>query len=166
MVKLIKNSYYKSIIILILILIVILLYGNHCYKTYTTIENFELNNQIPKVIYLSYKTKNIPNYIIPNWQKLYPDYEIKLYDNDDCIKFLKDEYGQEYVDIFNFIKDGPIKADFWRVCILYKYGGIYLDMDIVCKKNLDSFLEYDFVIAKSSNISNLSYTNMFFMIII
>lgn len=144
MVKLIKNSYYyKTIIILILILIVILLYGNHCYKKYTTIENFELNSQIPKVIYLSYKTKNIPTYVIPNWQKLYPSYEIKLYDNVDCIKFLKDEYGQEYVDIFNHIKDGPIKADFWRVCVLYKYGGIYADIDIEPLVSVETIMDMD-----------------------
>jgi mannosyltransferase OCH1-like enzyme len=159
MVKLIKNSYYyKTIIILILILIVILLYGNHCYKTSSILENFEVNSQIPKVIYLSYKTKNIPNYIIPNWQKIYPGYEIKLYDNEDCIKFLKDEYGQEYVDIFNFIKDGPIKADFWRVCILYKYGGIYSDIDIEPLVSIESIIDKDttFMTSISNNNINLN----------
>ncbi len=50
------------------------------------------------------------------------------------------EFGQEYVDIFNFIKDGPIKADFWRVCILYKYGGIYSDVDVVPKINIEVIL--------------------------
>ena len=34
-------------------------------------------------------------------------------------------------DLFNKIKDGPIKSDFWRLCILYKYGGIYADIDII-----------------------------------
>ena len=36
-------------------------------------------------------------------------------------------------------------------------------MDIVCLKKLDSFLKYDIVLAKSSNISS-SYTNAFFMV--
>lgn len=135
-----KNS-YKIITILLLIIIICLIYGQgqNCY----IFEKFEVNNQIPKTIYLSYKTKNIPDYIIPNWKKLYPEYEIKLYDNIDCLKFLKDEYGQEYVDIFNFIKDGPIKADFWRVCILYKYGGIYADIDIEPLVSIDTILEPD-----------------------
>ena len=88
------------------------------------------SNKIPKVIYICYKTKNIPEYIIPNWKKLNPDYKIKLYDNQDCIDFLEKEFGSEYVDTFNYIKDGPIKADFWRCCIIYKYGGIYADIDI------------------------------------
>ena len=100
-------------------------------------------NKIPKVIYLCYKTKNIPDYIIPNWKKLNPDYEIKLYDNNDCINFLRDNFGSEHVDTFNYIKDGPIKADFWRCCIIYKYGGVYADIDIKPVKPINFFLEDD-----------------------
>ncbi len=148
-----KNS-YKIITILLLIIIICLIYGQNCY----TIEKFEVNSQIPKTIYLSYKTKNIPNYIIPNWKKLYPEYEIKLYDNTDCIKFLKDEYGQEHVDIFNFIKDGPIKADFWRVCVLYKYGGIYADIDIEPLVSIESIIDTDttFMTSISNNNTDLN----------
>jgi mannosyltransferase OCH1-like enzyme len=101
------------------------------------------NQNIPKVIYLSYKTKDIPYYIIPKWNDIYPDYEVKLYDNNDCINFLKKEYTEEYVNIFNHIKDGPIKADFWRVCILYKYGGIYSDIDIEPLVNIEKIMQSD-----------------------
>ena len=110
------------------------------------IENFEINPEIPKVIYLSYKNKNIPDYIINNWKKLYPDYEVKLYDNNDCIEFLKNNFGNEgdkYVDIFNYIKDGPIKADFWRVCVLYKNGGIYSDIDVEPLVNVNEIIDKD-----------------------
>ena len=96
---------------------------------------------IPKTIYLCYKNKNIPRYIIPNWQKLNPNYNIILYDNQDCINFLKKNYGEEYVNIFNFIKDGPIKADFWRCCILFKYGGVYADIDTKPVMPLDNLIE-------------------------
>ena len=85
------------IIIIILIFLIILLIN----KLLNPIEHFKINNNIPKTIYLSYKTKEIPDYVIPKWKKLYPDYEVKLYDNNDFIEFLKKEYGQLYVDIFN-----------------------------------------------------------------
>ena len=45
-----------------------------------------------------------------------------------------------YIDIFNFIKDGPIKSDFWRVCILYAYGGVYSDIDIEPISRLNTIL--------------------------
>ncbi len=119
-------------------------------------ETFNLNPLIPKVIYLSYKTKNIPSYIIPNWKKLYPDYEIKLYDNNDCIDFFKKEYSQLYIDIFNYLKDGPIKADFWRICVLYKYGGIYADIDIEPLVSIETIIEKDttFLTCISASMKN------------
>jgi mannosyltransferase OCH1-like enzyme len=122
------------IIIIILILILIL---------QSSVEPFSIDEKIPKIIYLSYKTKNIPDYIIPNIKKIYPDYEIKLYDDNDCRKFLLDNYGKLYVDIFDFLKDGPIKADFWRICVLYKYGGIYFDLDLEHLNNLNKIIDND-----------------------
>ncbi len=129
------------ILILILILILFLFYLN-----ISNNEKFmnELSyNNIPKNIYICYKTKIIPKYIIPNIEKIYPDYNIKLYDDNDCIDFLKTEYGEEYVSVFNSLKDGPIKADFWRVCTLYKYGGIYSDLDIEHIKNVNDIIDKD-----------------------
>lgn len=76
-----------------------------------------------------------------NWKLLNPDYEIKLYDNEMCENFLLEHYGKLYKDIFNFVKDGPIKADFWRLCILYKYGGVYSDIDNEPLVPINSFLE-------------------------
>jgi mannosyltransferase OCH1-like enzyme len=114
----------------------------HLNKSNETFNNI-INNYIPKNIYICYKTKIIPKYIIPNIKKIYPDYNIKLYDDNDCIGFLKKEYDQEYVDVFNSLKDGPIKADFWRVCILYKYGGIYSDLDLEHIKNINDVIDKD-----------------------
>jgi mannosyltransferase OCH1-like enzyme len=128
----------NTIILLIILFILVLMYYYKYNKNNK--ERFELNQNIPKVIYLTYKTKDIPESVINKFKQVYPDYEIKIYDNNDCIDFLNKEFGQEYVDIFNFIKDGPIKADFWRVCILYKYGGIYSDVDVVPNINIEEIL--------------------------
>jgi mannosyltransferase OCH1-like enzyme len=124
------------ILLIIIILLLVLLLINKFNNKKDTFNN----KTIPKVIYLTYKTKDIPSYVIDKFKKVYPDYEIKIYDNNDCINFLNKEFGQEYVDIFNYIKDGPIKSDFWRVCILYKYGGIYCDIDIVPNINVEEIL--------------------------
>lgn len=125
--------YLLIIFILIILMILFLLFYRR--------DSFDNNKfKIPKVIYLSYKTKDIPEYVIKKWNKIYPDYEVKLYDNNDCINFLKKEYNDELVDIFNYIKDGPIKADFWRVCILYKYGGIYSDIDVEPLVNIEKIM--------------------------
>lgn len=50
---------------------------------------------------------------------------------------------KSFFNLYNQIKVGAIKADFWRVCILYKYGGVYSDIDIkpvssILNKNKDN----------------------------
>ena len=128
----------KIILIIILILIIIFILLN-CKSN-----KQHFTDYIPKTIYLSYKNKNIPDYIIPTWKKLNPDYDVRLYDNDDCIVFLKTYYKDPiYVDIFNYIKDGPIKADYWRVCLLNKFGGVYSDIDVKPIVPINEFMEED-----------------------
>lgn len=98
----------------------------------------------PKVIYFC--NKKISKYELitsNNWKKLNPEYEIKLYDDEMIKLFLLKEYGELYKNIFEFLKDGPIKADFWRICILYKKGGIYSDIDNVPLVKLSDFIETD-----------------------
>jgi mannosyltransferase OCH1-like enzyme len=86
---------------------------------------------LPKTIYICNKelSEKFTDYS-NQWLVLNPEYEVKLYDNELCEKFLLEEFSQLHCDIFKFIVDGPIKSDFWRCCILYKYGGVYVDADI------------------------------------
>lgn len=115
-------------------------------------KNIEENIVYPKVIYFCNKIISEKDIVSANnWKKLNPDYEIKLYDDEMIKKFLLEEYGELYENIFNYLKDGPIKADFWRICILYKNGGIYSDIDIMPLIPLSSFIEknIDFVTCSS-----------------
>jgi mannosyltransferase OCH1-like enzyme len=106
----------------------------------------------PKVIYfcnriITEKDRESSN----NWKKLNPEYEIKLYDDEMIRSFLLEEYGELHKDIFDYLQAGPIKADFWRICILYKKGGIYSDIDIMPLVKLSDFIEknVDFVTCSS-----------------
>jgi mannosyltransferase OCH1-like enzyme len=97
--------------------------------------------KIPKVIYMCHETLDKLNDASKVWKQLNPDYEIKLYNNQMCEDFLLNNYSEEHKNIFNYIKHGQIKADFWRVCIINKYGGLYVDSDIMPLKPLKDFIE-------------------------
>jgi mannosyltransferase OCH1-like enzyme len=98
----------------------------------------------PKIIYLCNKKINEKDIIASSkWKMLNPEYEIRLYDDELIKLFLEREYGELYKNIFNFLKDGPIKSDFWRICILYKYGGVYSDIDNIPFIKLSDFIEND-----------------------
>jgi hypothetical protein len=112
---------------------------------------FSIN--IPKNIYACYKTKNVPNYVRDDWINLNPDYNFILYDDDDCRSFLKENFGQDHVNLFNFLRDGAIKADFWRICILYMYGGVYVDVDVRPHVPIKDFMEYGTTFLTCGSIS-------------
>lgn len=99
---------------------------------------------IPKVIYMCHKSLRDIRHYSKNWANLNPDFEIKLYNDNTCREFLKKEFPHgPHLEIFDFLQDGPIKADFWRVCILFKYGGYYIDADIEPKEPISSFVDKD-----------------------
>jgi hypothetical protein len=87
-------------------------------------------NPPPKVFYFCNKIiDEASKKNAEKWLKLNPDYTFVMHDNNLCEKFLEKEFGEKHVTIFKFLKDGPIKADFWRLCVLYNNGGIYSDID-------------------------------------
>mgnify|MGYP003388974297 FL=1 len=114
-------------------------------------------SKIPKVIYQTYKDKNVPPIVKERWLQLNPGYEYHLYDDADCYQFLLDYYDKEHADFFKYkIKDGPIKSDFWRVCILYQFGGIYADIDIKPLVPIDEFVNSDTAFYTCLDIGHLS----------
>jgi len=131
------------LIILLIIIFIITISSIILYFVKNNYDNKLEFINIPKNIYITSKTKIYPSYVYDAWKKLNPDYNIIHYDNYECIRFLEDNFDNEYVDIFNFIKDGPIKADFFRTCIIYLNGGVYADIDINPLIPIDNFLEKD-----------------------
>jgi mannosyltransferase OCH1-like enzyme len=103
------------------------------------------NRKIPKVIYYTYKTTIFPQSIIDIIEynkKMCPEYDFKFFDDDMCDKFIKDNFDEKTYKAYNKInpKLGAMKADFWRYCVLYKNGGIYLDIKIRITMNLDTII--------------------------
>lgn len=62
-------------------------------------------------------------------RKLNPEYEFKLYTDEEMDRFVNSEFPGEIADCYNRINIIVAKVDFWRYLVLYKYGGIYLDID-------------------------------------
>jgi mannosyltransferase OCH1-like enzyme len=123
-----------------------------------------MSSNIPKTIFMCDKTLfTISKYSI-NWKKKNPGYQIKLYNDRMCEEFLLHEYSKTHKKLFRVISDGPIKADFWRVCVLYKYGGVYIDADNEPLVPLRYFINpnADFVTC-SSYMEKMNYNPNFIM---
>ena len=101
------------------------------------------NTHFPKIIHLVDKNYELLEKSNEQLKTLNPEYTIELYDDDRCRKTLFENFGQLYSDIFDFIKDHPIKHDFFKVCVLYLYGGIYLDANIKPLVPISEFIDDD-----------------------
>lgn len=92
------------------------------------------NQKIPKLIWQT--AKSIPHpqshqYIKTCIDKN-PEYEWLFMDDVRCDQFIKDNFKQEFYDMYRSLPYGVMRADVWRVCVVYVYGGVYVDTDCEC----------------------------------
>jgi mannosyltransferase OCH1-like enzyme len=123
------------------------IHGSAEYKDYINnkinkeylIDSFPLkekyNSIIPKNIFQTWCTKDLPPKMKENMELLKqqnPEFRHFLFDDDDCREFIQDNFSSEVMHAFDSLIPGAYKADLWRYCVLYIYGGIYLDIKFHC----------------------------------
>lgn len=98
-----------------------------------------MNNKIPKIIhYCWFGNSEMPKALVQcldSWKKYLPDYEIRKCDESLCSfdenEFIKRAYAE---------KRWAHVSDYYRLKVLYEYGGIYLDSDVRVRKSFDPLL--------------------------
>uniref|UniRef100_A0A6C0I851 Glycosyltransferase n=1 Tax=viral metagenome TaxID=1070528 RepID=A0A6C0I851_9ZZZZ len=78
-------------------------------------------------------------------KKMCPDFDFKFYNDQDCYNFIRDNYTKEVLNAYNSINPNysAAKADLFRYCLLYKYGGVYLDIKSAITRNLKYIIKPD-----------------------
>lgn len=113
-------------------------------KTYTRLYNrnhfslkeVESEPLIPKIIHMIWiGPRPLPEKYKPlmeSWRKFHPDWEIKLWTNEDVATM-----ELENQDIFDRAVNYGMKSDILRMEILWRYGGLYVDLDFECYQPFD-----------------------------
>jgi hypothetical protein len=94
---------------------------------------------LPKNIFFYWHDKNLNNELtnnINNYKKSYPDFNVKVIGYDDIILF-QEEFSQ-LIELFKKIKIEACRSDIARILILYRYGGMYIDINTINKPFLNS----------------------------
>jgi mannosyltransferase OCH1-like enzyme len=103
--------------------------------------------KIPRYIFQTMETSLIPLEIYTNCQQQWilsnPNYSYFFFDSLDRKNFIKDNFPSYVFKMYNKLIPGAYKADLWRYCVLYKYGGCYIDVMISPLKSLDSIIKDD-----------------------
>jgi hypothetical protein len=120
---------------------------------------------IPKYLWQTYKTKHPPKdsiNSINSWLSTNPGLEWYYMDDVKCDVFIKDNFSEEFYNMYNSLPFGVMKADVWRVAVIYVYGGIYSDLDTKCLKPITQWLnpEYDLIVGVETlhgSINNFTF---------
>ena len=99
-------------------------------KTIYVRENIK-PDEIPLNIFMCWHTKDLPpkmNNTINKIKEDNPEFNIYIYDDNDCRNMIEKYFVKDVVNAFDSLIPGAYKADLWRLCVLYLYGGIYQDI--------------------------------------
>lgn len=109
---------------------------------------------IPKIIHQTYSHAPIPERFqeaVENLKTLNPDWEYRFYDNQDRENYIASMFDEEMLRVYRSINPsyGAARADFFRYLVLYKEGGVYLDIKSTCKRPFSEVIweEDEFIIS-------------------
>ncbi len=129
---------------------------------------------IPNIFHLIYFYKDKSSFPLAHFININ---SIRILNNPEKIYFYSDKlpegkYWEKISSFVEFIKVSPPdsvfnrklyhiahKSDVLRLQILMEKGGIYLDMDVICKKAFTPLLIHDFVIGKQGKWRNMGLCN-------
>jgi hypothetical protein len=97
----------------------------------------------------------IPRHIFQTWKdgpktpemesaiatfKAQDGYRYNCLTDEQCFTFLQIEFGERFSNAYKVLVPGAYRADFWRYCVLYKYGGVYADAKTTLFRDLDEII--------------------------
>ena len=100
---------------------------------------------IPKIIHQTWKDKNLPPIIYglvsENMKILKSNgYELMFWTDDMILKLINDEYPNFY-NIYKSARTGVQRGDIARILLVYHYGGIYVDLDVLILRDFSEILD-------------------------
>jgi mannosyltransferase OCH1-like enzyme len=94
-------------------------------RTPTSKIPYEIQNSIDDMMYMN------------------PGFEYKIFVDEDMQDFIVKNYDDRTLSAFNSLEIGASKADFFRYLLLYKNGGVYLDISKILLKPLGDLIDSD-----------------------
>jgi mannosyltransferase OCH1-like enzyme len=97
---------------------------------------------IPKIIHQTWKNEDIPEYLrnlVSSWKELHPGWRYILWTDEMNIDFIK-KYFPDFLDQYNNYDFQIQKVDAVRYFILYQFGGVFIDLDFECYRNVETLL--------------------------
>jgi len=76
-----------------------------------------------------------------------PYLEYDIYDDNRAIQFLKNNFEPRVLEAYETLIPKAFKCDLLRYCLLYIYGGLYIDIKLIINSVSKSLFDNDYLIA-------------------
>ena len=105
---------------------------------------------IPKKIFCTHTSRHSLEpklkFCVQIMEEMHPDWEFQFFSDGDCQDFIKKE-TPEFEELYNWYPRSVMKADLFRLLVVWRFGGFYLDTDLLLKKPLDPLCDHSVVFA-------------------
>jgi mannosyltransferase OCH1-like enzyme len=106
------------------------------------------NYKIPFIVHQTFYTTDLPVEIIRTIihnKKICPRFKFCFYNDEQCEIFIKTNFDDNVYNAYLKLNKayGAMRADFFRYCVLYKMGGVYLDIKSMITKPLGLIINPD-----------------------
>ncbi len=136
---------------------------------------------IPKVIYQTWKTQNLPSEVYKLHQKMLKKnvgYKHIVYTDEQMNDYMQSNAASDIKNMYFKLNNIVAKADVWRYTILLNKGGVYLDIDseiigslstlinekdegiITAEKNKNLFVQWALIFNRNHPILSLTLDNI------
>lgn len=107
-------------------------------------------------------TANPHRAFVKSWMVANPTFDSRFMDDNDCRNFIKDNFSDEVFSVYNALPLGIMRADMWRIAVVYVNGGIYADTDVFCMKSIAPLLSNKDLILCHEHHDTELVSNFFF----
>lgn len=110
------------------------------------VDNVSFAQAIPRIIHQTFYERELPEQLAANVAQLKANngaWEYRFYDDADIVEFIARNYSAAVVKRFHRISPryGAARADVFRYLLMYKVGGVYLDIKSLAARPLDDVLQ-------------------------
>lgn len=114
---------------------------------------------IPSILWQTAKNADEVNLnFIKSWMFNSPALDLRFMDDIACENFIRDNFSDEVFFVYTSLPLGIMRADMWRIAIVYINGGVYADTDVMCLNDVTPLLNANIVLCQEthdrSDVSN------------
>lgn len=120
-----------------------------------------VKTEIPRTIWQTNFTNRVtlPVYLNYLFNRIFaPQFSYRFMNTEQRYQFVRENFPGRITQAYSKIQIGAAQADFWRILVLQKYGGVYMDIDAHQVWPLCCVLKPDmnelFLLIKNGELSN------------